>query len=85
MKYSKLWYNVYEISQYSLMFKIFVKAYDLVEEEKDGRIDRKLVNGGKITLSNYKKSGHGIHGRVSKTVPSTLQQIKSRANWWAPI
>ena len=44
--------------------KIFVKAYDLVEEERDGKRYQKLVDGGQIELSNFKTSGHGVHGRV---------------------
>jgi hypothetical protein len=45
--------------------KIFVKAYDLVEEERDGKRYQKLIDGGQIELSNFKTSGHGVHGRVS--------------------
>ena len=44
--------------------KIFVKAYDLVEDERDGKTYQKLVDGGQIELSNFKTSGHGVHGRV---------------------
>lgn len=44
--------------------KIFVKAYDLVQDERDGKTYQKLVDGGQIELSNFKTSGHGVHGRV---------------------
>ena len=64
MHYDKLWYNYHSIGTYKLLFNVYVKAYDMVEEEKDGVTRRKLVEGGEITLSNHKKSGHGVHGRV---------------------
>ena len=41
-----------------------MKAYDLVEEERDGKRYQKLVDGGQIELSNFKTSGHGVHGRL---------------------
>ena len=51
---------------HAFFLKVFVKAYDLVEEERDGKRYQKLVDGGQIELSNFKTSGHGVHGRVSK-------------------
>lgn len=36
-----------------------------MEEERDGKRYQKLVDGGQIELSNFKTSGHGVHGRVS--------------------
>ncbi|XP_028409635.1 hapless 2-like [Dendronephthya gigantea] len=64
MNYDNLWYNVHKIGGYRIWFKIFVKAYDLVEEERDGKRYQKLVDGGQIELSNFKTSGHGVHGRL---------------------
>ena len=36
----------------------------MVEEERDGKRYQKMVDGGQIELSNFKTSGHGVHGRV---------------------
>jgi hypothetical protein len=55
-----------------------VKAYDLVEEERDGKRYQKLVDGGQIELSNFKTSGHGVHGRVS-----VCRFLSQDSRWWS--
>lgn len=53
-----------------------MKAYDLVEEERDGKRYQRLVDGGQVELSNFKTSAHGVHGRVSVTNISCSDQTQ---------
>ena len=75
MHYDKLWYEVHEVGKWKLYFKVFIKAYEIEEEEFNGEIIRRMVEGGTITLSNIKTSGHGKHGRVSNQSREALKPV----------